>query len=89
MGKKWKQWQILFSWAPKSLWTVTATMKLKGVRWKSKGQNPELWPAGPALLMALCRPAGPGACFTTPLVLSTQDFKSNSIHTHTLGLFKR
>ena len=28
-GKKWKQWQILFSWAPKSLWTVTATMKLK------------------------------------------------------------
>ena len=27
--KKWKQCQILFSWAPKSLWTVTATMKLK------------------------------------------------------------
>ena len=24
MGKKWKQWQILFSWAPKALWTVTA-----------------------------------------------------------------
>ena len=29
MGKKWKQWQTLFSWAPKSLWTVTAVMKLK------------------------------------------------------------
>ena len=29
MGKKWKQWQILFSWALKSLWTVTAAMKLK------------------------------------------------------------
>ena len=29
MGKKWKQWQILFSWTPKSLWTVTAAMKLK------------------------------------------------------------
>ena len=28
-GKKWKQWQISFSWAPKSLWTVTAAMKLK------------------------------------------------------------
>ena len=28
-GKKWKQWQILFSWAPKSLQTVTATTKLK------------------------------------------------------------
>ena len=30
MRKKCKQWQTLFSWAPKSLWTVTAAMKLKG-----------------------------------------------------------
>ena len=30
-GGKWKQRQILFSWAPKSLWTVTAAMKLKDV----------------------------------------------------------
>ena len=22
-GQKWKRWQILFSWAPKSLWTLT------------------------------------------------------------------
>ena len=29
MGKQWKQWQILFSWAPKSLQTVTAAMKLR------------------------------------------------------------
>ena len=29
VGKKRKQWQILFSWAPKSLQTVTAAMKLK------------------------------------------------------------
>ena len=28
-GEKWKQWQILFSWAPKSLQMVTAAMKLK------------------------------------------------------------
>ena len=28
-GEKRKQWQIFFSWAPKSLWTVTASMKLK------------------------------------------------------------
>ena len=28
-GKKWKQWQILFSWAPKSLQTVTAAMKFR------------------------------------------------------------
>ena len=31
MGKQWKQWQTLFSWAPKSLWMVTAAMKLKDV----------------------------------------------------------
>ena len=29
MGNMWKQWQILFSWAPKSLQMVTAVMKLK------------------------------------------------------------
>ena len=28
-GKIWKQWQTLFSWAPKSLWIVTAATKLK------------------------------------------------------------
>ena len=28
-GKQRKQWQTLFSWAPKSLQMVTATMKLK------------------------------------------------------------
>ena len=27
--KQWKQWQILFSWAPKSLQIMTAAMKLK------------------------------------------------------------
>ena len=29
MGKQWKQWQTLFSCAPKSLQMVTAVMKLK------------------------------------------------------------
>ena len=29
MRKQWKQWQTLFSCAPKSLWMVTAAMKLK------------------------------------------------------------
>ena len=28
-GKQWKQWQTLFSWAPKSLQMVTSAMKLK------------------------------------------------------------
>ena len=27
--KNWKQWQNLYSWAPKSLQMVTAAMKLK------------------------------------------------------------
>ena len=41
MGKQWKQWQSLFSWASKSLQTVTAAMKLKdscfleGKLWKT------------------------------------------------------
>ena len=29
MEKQWKQWQTLFPWTPKSLWMVTAAMKLK------------------------------------------------------------
>ena len=28
-GKKWKQWQISFSWDPKSLQMVIAALKLK------------------------------------------------------------
>ena len=29
MGKHWKQWKTLYSWAPKSLWMVTTAMKSK------------------------------------------------------------
>ena len=29
MGKQWKQWETIFSWAPKSLQMVMAAMKLK------------------------------------------------------------
>ena len=29
MGEKWEQWQIFFSWTPKSLWMLTAAIKLK------------------------------------------------------------
>ena len=29
MGKQWKQWETLFSWAPKSLQMVTAAVKLQ------------------------------------------------------------
>ena len=42
-GKKWKQWQILFSWASRSLWMVTAAMKLKDFTpWKKSYDKPVL-----------------------------------------------
>ena len=43
MGKKWKQWQILFSWAPKSLQMLTAATKLKKktlAPWKTSYDKP-------------------------------------------------
>ena len=39
-GKQWRQWEILFLGAPKSLQTVTSAMKLKDV--SSLGEK--LWP---------------------------------------------
>ena len=39
-GKKWKQWQTLYSWAPKSLQMVTEAMKLKDVC----SLEEKLWP---------------------------------------------
>ena len=41
MGKQWKQWQTLFSWAPKSLQMVTIAMKLKMLApWKKNYRQP-------------------------------------------------
>ena len=41
MGKPWKQWQALFSWAPKSPQVVTAAMKLKDTcHWKKRYGKP-------------------------------------------------
>ena len=40
MGKKWKQQQTLFSWAPKSLQTMTAAMKLMLALWKKSYDKP-------------------------------------------------
>ena len=39
-GKQQKQWQVLFSWAPKSLQMVTAAMKLKD----TCSLKEKLWP---------------------------------------------
>ena len=39
--KKWKQWQILYSWALKSLPTVTPATKLKELaHWKKNYEKP-------------------------------------------------
>ena len=36
-GESWKQWQILFSWGPRSLQVVTAAMKLNTLApWEKK-----------------------------------------------------
>ena len=40
MGKQWKQWKTLFSWAPKSLQMVAAVMKLK----EACSSEENLWP---------------------------------------------
>ena len=41
MGKQWKQCQSLFSWAPKSMWMVTAAVKLKMLApWKKSYEQP-------------------------------------------------
>ena len=40
LGKQWKQWEVLFSWAPKSLQIVTAAMKLKD----ACSLEEKLWP---------------------------------------------
>ena len=45
MGKQWKQWQTLFSWAPKSLQMVTTAMKLKD----TCSLEGKLWPVLPGL----------------------------------------
>ena len=39
-GEKWKQWQNLFSWAPKSLLMVTSARKLKD----TSSLEEKLWP---------------------------------------------
>ena len=40
IGKNWKQWQTLSSWAPKSLQMVTAAMKLEDASWEESYDKP-------------------------------------------------
>ena len=39
-GEKWKQWQTLLFWAPKSLQMVTVAVKLKDTPWKKSYDQP-------------------------------------------------
>ena len=41
-GEKWKQWQTLLSWSPKSLQMVTTALKLKDAPWKKDYNKPRL-----------------------------------------------
>ena len=71
-GKKWKQWQILFSWSPKSLWTVTAATKLKD----SCSLEERVWQTFAVVVQWLSRVL----VFMAPLNYSTrQHFKKQSI----------
>ena len=40
MRRQWKQWETLFSWAPKSLQMVPAAMKLKDAPWEKSYDQP-------------------------------------------------
>ena len=75
MGKRRKQWQISFSWAPKSLRTVTAAMQLRdGCSSEEKLQQPNsvqfsrsvmsdsLQPRGLQHTRLPCPSPTPGAC---------------------------
>ena len=59
MGKQWKQWQTLFSWAPKSQRTVTAAMKLKGT-YISVGEEATCNTGDPGWIPGSGRPTGEG-----------------------------
>ena len=43
MGKQWRQWQTLYSWAPKSLQRVTAAKKLKDTSSLNKSYDKPRW----------------------------------------------
>ena len=74
MGKQWKQWQTLFSWAPKSLQMVTVAMKLKdacsleetlwlaSVQFSCSVMSDSLWPHGLQHARLPCPSPTPVAC---------------------------
>ena len=74
MGIQWKQWQTLFSWAPKSLQMVSAAMKLKTLGpWKKSYDKPaavlncsvlsdSLQPHGLQHTRIPCPSRSPGTC---------------------------
>ena len=66
MGKQWKWWETLFSWAPKSLQIVTAAMKLKD----AYSLEEKLWPSRQHIkkqrhYFANKGPSSQGYCFSS------------------------
>ena len=84
MGKKWKQWQIFFSWAPKSLQTVIAAMKLKDTcsleenLWQNSVEFSSVAQSCPTL----CDPMS----YSTPgFLVHHQLLELNQTHVHQVG----
>ena len=85
-GKNWKKWQILFSWAPKSLWTVTVAMKLKDVC----SLEEKLWPTSVqfssvqfnSVTQSCLTPCDPMNCSTPGLPVHHQLPEFTQTHVH-------
>ena len=84
MGKKWKQWQILFSWGPKSLQMVTAPLELKD----TCSLEEKLWQASvqfnsvPQSCLTLCDPMN---CSAPGLPVHDQLPEFTQTHVHRVG----
>ena len=67
MGKEWKQCQILFLWAPKSLQMVIAAMKLKNILtpWKESYGQPRQHIKKQRRYFVNKGPSGQGYCFSS------------------------
>ena len=78
MGKQWKQWQTLFSWAPKSLQMVSTAMKLKLTPWKESHDKPRQHIKKQRHYFASKGPSSQGYCFSSSHVCMLElDYKES------------
>ena len=72
-----KQWKTLFSWAPKSLWTVTAAMKLQDLApWKKSYDKPVCLVSQLCLTRCYPRDCSPPGRLLCPWRFSQQEYWS-------------